>query len=382
MMDFRDVSVSRAADSISPGADWPDFERQHFARVLRHGMPVCARPAPVDAPVMADAAPAVFVGFRHGHFGHLIAEAAMRLPQTLAERPGARLVFTVVYAAGLRREVPVFSAVLDWFGVDPGRVLLVGEPTRFRDLSVAAQAEHLGGPPPAEALLALLEGFNAPHRLPAPTGATIYVSRGALEPGFGGHAGEAYLDHCLAEAGVQVVHPERLALAQQMRLLAGARHVVFAEGSALHGRQLLGRIDQDLSVLMRRDEQLMNLPELLARARSVEPVPAGRGGLHALDPKGGPRTFSALAFYDLPEVFDHFERLGVRLRPHWDAKAYEAARDAHVLAWLAAVNRPGVSGQRYPADPQAHYQSQLRAAGMEHLQDRASDVIRTARAAR
>lgn len=378
MMDFRDVVVSRAADPVSPGADWPDFERQHFARVLRHGVPACARPAPAAAVGAAETAPAVFVGFRHAHFGHLIAEAAMRLPQTLAERPGARLVFTVIYAAGVKRDVPVFRDVLDWFGVDPGRVLLVGEPTRFRDLAIAAQAEHLGGPPPAEALMPLLEGLSAPHRLPAPTGGIVYVSRGALAPGFGAHAGEAYLDHCLALAGVQVVHPERLALRAQMRLFAGARHVVFAEGSALHGRQLLGRIDQDLSILMRRDERLANLPELLARARSVEAVPARHGGLHALDLNGEPRTFTALAFYNLPEVFDHFEGLGVPLRRHWDAQAYAEGRDAHVLAWLEAVNRPGVASQRYPADPLAHYLPQLRAAGMAHLLDRASAAIRAA----
>lgn len=77
---------------------------------------------------------------------------------------------------------------------------------------------------------------------PPNRGKVVYVSRSALTTK-GCHAGETYLCSVLQQLGVSVIWPEAMPLREQLQRYAGAEKLVFAEGSALHGRQLLGRLD-------------------------------------------------------------------------------------------------------------------------------------------
>lgn len=373
MMDFADVRVGPQPFEASPGADWPDFDRQHHARLLRRGRPVCRKPVFADASAEVVDEPAAFVCFHHLHFGHFVAEAVPRLPQTLVERPGLPLVFTAQRPLGPETASAPVRAVLDWMGVAPARLRFVHRPTLFRRLSVAAQGEHLDGPPPGEGYLRLLEAFAARHDLPRPGQGTVYVGRSQLQWHKGAHAGEAHLEGCLAALGVQVIRPEAMPLAEQLRAYAGAGRLIFAEGSALHGRQLLGRIDQDVSVLVRRPGATLGRDALLARVRSLAHAEVVGATLHALTPKGAPRGFMALAFYDLPALFAHFDWLGLPLRRVWDQAAYERARDLQVLRWLKAQRwHVGPAQQDHPP---AFFLEQVQALGLGHLAADARRVL-------
>lgn len=91
--------------------------------------------------------------------------------------------------------------------------------------------------------LDLLEEVERLNRLAPIQNDVVYVSRnGYLAMGKGGTAGEAALTDALSRAGVAVLDPARTTLGTQMALYAGAKLFVFAEGSAIHGRQLLGRV--------------------------------------------------------------------------------------------------------------------------------------------
>ena len=94
------------------------------------------------------------------------------------------------------------------------------------------------------------------------------VSRaGIAQRGGGGHAGESYLIGLLRSKGVTVLDPGQADLSVQMAAYAGAVRLIFAEGSALHGRQLLGRVAQDIDVLRRRPGKVMAQAQLQPRCR-------------------------------------------------------------------------------------------------------------------
>jgi hypothetical protein len=373
MLDFADVTVGTTPLPFCPGADWPDFDRQTVARLWRHGRPVDQRPQFPEPPVETVEDPAVFVCFHHLHFGHFVAEAAPRLPQTLAERPGLPLVFTAWRALSPADASGPLKSVLAWWGVALDRIRFVSRPVRFRRLSVAAQAEHLEGPPPSDDYLRRIEALAAPHALPAPDGPTAYVSRAAMEWHKGAHAGEAYLETCLQALGVAVIRPQTLPLDAQLRAYAGARRLIFAEGSAIHGRQLLGRIEQDVMVLVRRPGWALGRHALPPRVRSLTHAEVAPRALHALTPAGARRGFTALALYDLPALFAAFGTMGLDLGRVWDPAAFAQQRDLQVLRWLKA--QKWQVGPDQMAHPPAFFLDQLDGLDLGHLRARAEAVL-------
>jgi hypothetical protein len=382
MLEFADVLVTGSRSRTSPGVLWPDFDRQYHARHLWFAEPACTRPDIPEGPVDTVSEPAIFVAAADDDFGHLVASAAPRLPQSLAEGGDRPLVFSTRAPETPASLPPAFTAIVhDWFGIPPDRLRLIHRPTRFARLAIAAQGEHLGGPAPSEAYLALLGGIAARHGIsPAPRD-IAYVSRAGLAPYQSALAGEAYLEACLADLGVRIIRPEALPLPDQLRAYATARHLIFAEGSALHGRQLLGRIAQDISVLVRRPGTRLAQAALLARADSVEHVPATAGALHFLGQDGKPWKHSTVAFLDLPTVLDHLAGLGLPIRRIWDPARYAAARDARVLDWLRAIHAPTVPRWLRPHNPPTHFTDQLQALDLGHLAPAALDIA-TAGAAR
>ncbi len=142
------------------------------------------------------------------------------------------------------------------------------EPVRVRQLYVATQAEQLPNVGPCDAYLDLLDG-NWKSKQLRPIGArVVYVSRSSLTTK-GCHAGQAYLCSVLQQLGVSVIWPEAMPLKEQLQRYAGAEKLVFAEGSAIHGRQLLGRLDQDILVLNRRPRSRIGWASLMPRCRRL-----------------------------------------------------------------------------------------------------------------
>jgi Glycosyltransferase 61 len=153
----------------------------------------------------------------------------------------------------------------------------------------------------------------------------------------GGHAGEGYLAELLQRLGVAVIEPGQLSIRRQMEIYAGADTLVFSEGSALHGRCLLGRVGQDIHVLRRRPFRNTARFPLAARCRSLSyhQVMAGRLGTRT-DLRGN-RNDLDLSLYDPEVLFAVFGTMGVDLKPHWDAEAYRAAVGSDLAAWMAKV---------------------------------------------
>ncbi len=377
-MQFSNVLLVPTSRRNMPGALWPDFRNQFHARLLRRGKPRCKPPAiPRDPPRIEDA-PAIFVSIYDNHFGHMVSETVPRLAQSLADAPDDwPLVFTCDKRFGPPHPSAMFRAVMDWLDIPMERLRFCNAPTVFRTLHIAAQAEHLDSPwPTPVAYLRLLEA-RTQHKLPTehPEGVT-FVTRAALDVEKGYHAGERYLAACLEELGVRVVYPEKLSLPEQMAIYAKSRHLVFSEGSALHGRQLFGRRDQHISVLRRRQRSRLAENQITPRCASVEYVPSFAGALHVIGADGKPITYATSTLYRVDKLISHFEKLGVPLRRVWQQPRYEKARDEDVLRWIARMYHPNIAHWMRPQNTPEHILDQLAQIGLEHLIDRADEIMR------
>lgn len=154
---------------------------------------------------------------------------------------------------------PFQRQTFELFGVPEARISVVSAPTRVEKLLVPEQASLLGGAlaPPSSYLDFLgdnAERFFAdykPRRSSYPE--RLYVGRFHLLHQ-GGIAGEGYLERLLQAEGFMPFRPEEHDLFEQLTHYRQARLCLFSEGSALHGLELLGRLDRrpTIAVLGRR----------------------------------------------------------------------------------------------------------------------------------
>ena len=202
----------------------------------------------------------------------------------------------------------------------------------------------------------------------------LYVSRAGMEARF---AGESYLEEVLRAAGVRVLRPERLSLPEQLRSYRDAAQLVYAEGSALHALQLLGRVDADVAVLERRPGTRLAQDNLRPRVRTLHYEEVASGLVHGILPTGRPALPKGLSVADPERLHDAFARRDIDLRSAWDAAAWAAARDADVLRWTETqAAEPGHLG----AGSVEHILEGLQEAGLGHLRDAASVRLEPLRA--
>lgn len=345
---FDDVSIlpyTQLLEAWKPGGAahcggplWPDWDRQVAARHCRSGKPVDVPPAALP-PQAVLAEPVAWGGAIVRHFGHKVAEFSMRLLPTLREWPGAAFAFAVKPEFGivsLDGTPRFFGEVLDWFGVPRDRIRMVVHPAVASRLLVAPQAEQFGTSGgeigPARDHLDALDALVRTRLGILQRSGIVYVSRAGQRWHF---AGESAIEAALTRAGVDVMRPEDHPLPEQLRRYATAERLLFAEGSALHSLQLLGRGLGDVVVLLRRTGMKMARASLAPRARSVSYHDCGIRLVHGLEPTGTVATNAALSVLDEARLIERLERLGIDITPHWDADSYRAACEQDARTWLS-----------------------------------------------
>ncbi len=323
------------------GPIWPNFERRGPVRFNRH-KPLDRRPHPYAGEHIKIDAPCVWCGFAQNHFGHLIAEHLTRVVESLSVRPDDLYLF-VTYPKGDQSGVPdFFWSIIDWYGLPRSQVRFVTEPTVVSELRCMPQSERLFGKGPSQDYLALLDLNTLRNGLAPKSSDILYVTRaGQLEFGRGGHAGEGYLVKLLQSLGVSVLDPGKSGLMEQLASYAGAKTLVFAEGSAMHGRQLLGRVRQNIVILRRRlgksvaKELLERRCDELVYSDTIYRFAAPIGG------GGQVKHWEGISFYDTEALFSAFRDIGLDLESKWSDAEFLSARDADVLAWLDCMGRLG-----------------------------------------
>ncbi len=268
-----------------------------------------------------------------------------------------------------------FHRILEWLRVPPERVRLLAGKHLVRELRVAGQAEQLGILGPPEVYLDYLDECMAHHDILQGGGGIVYVTRAELPTWKGRHAGEAYVTQKLHEAGVHVVVPEKLDVFRQLEIYAAADILIFAEGSAIHGRQLLGRLAQDIVVMARRNHERRHVEKLRQRCDKVTYWGVNDGMFSFPDPNTGvPAHWSAMMTYDLEALFYCFRHIGVELAQDWNMAEFEAARDADLLEWLS-MHTLHTKKFFASAEEQDHAYRQLEQLGLGHLAEPARRIF-------
>lgn len=341
MQVFRDIPVmptqSIARRIPQGGPIWPRFWRQSGVRICRSGRPVDRPPRLSEAPATRIDIPCVWGGYLEASFGHLVGEHIPRLPFALAERPDDLYLFTCAKGKG-EGDVPAHVwDLLAWFGLPRRQVLVVTAPVIAGELCAGPQAEMLWQSTPSPAYLAELDRVAARNGLAPDPADILYVSReGMLARGGGGHLGEGYLTALLRDLGVRVLNPAALPVSGQIAAYAGARRIVFAEGSAIHGRQLIGWRPQEIHILRRRPGARFGRAMLEARCSALTYHDTVGDQIHPRDPSGKALNYVAAAIYDRERLFDAFAAVGVDLAARWDDDAWRAAAAAEAAAWILA----------------------------------------------
>ncbi|MFK7754601.1 MAG: DUF563 domain-containing protein [Sedimentitalea sp.] len=94
----------------------------------------------------------------------------------------------------------------------------------------------------------------------------LYISRSALGLGKGGLLGEERLEQHLSDQGYHIYHPQQHTITEQLAQYKAAKQVVAADGSALHLFAMVGRQDQPVAMILRRQSSANNLLAVNVRA--------------------------------------------------------------------------------------------------------------------
>ena len=213
--------------------------------------------------------------------------------------------------------------ICNWYGVNLDSVVLVNTPTKVKKLTVVPQQEMIMVRGPSERYLDLLDA-NAKRMLGTVQSIPlVYVSRSQQE---GGILGEAYLEKVFAKAGAVVIRPEELPLERQMEIYFGARKLVFSEGSAVHGLQLLGRLPSEIVILRRRIDRRFCFKALKPRAKALHYLDVGddvlkfyfRLGLDREQLNDARKTIVV----DSDKFLADMDELDIPISQYWDEKEY------------------------------------------------------------
>ena len=145
----------------------------------------------------------------------------------------------------------------------------------------------------------------------------------------------------LEAAGVRVVAPEALSLRDQLELYHSADPLIFSEGSALHGLQLLGRGLGHVAVLCRRPKGVgLARASLAPRAGALSYHQVLRDIVALLNPQGQEVPALALTLLEPGALLASLREVGVPVDHLWDPAAFAEAELRDIEAWLARPRKP------------------------------------------
>ncbi|QFS83819.1 hypothetical protein FIU97_13810 [Roseivivax sp. THAF40] len=218
----------------------------------RNHRPLTTAPAAPDR--IAETLPGrwLWAGVLWVHFGHFLVESTGRLWGIEAAKQAFDGILYMPKRPARGDEIAGWQrAFWEMCGIDlPVRVLT--EPARVEELVVPGQGFGLGdiisGTP---AFRSYMAGHFA--RGIAPDGPErLYLSRSKLGLSKGGLIGETRLEEQLTQHGYEIFHPQDHDLPTQIARYKAAKQVVAAEGSALHLFGFVGRPEQQVATILRR----------------------------------------------------------------------------------------------------------------------------------
>jgi hypothetical protein len=293
------------------------------------------------------------------HFGHQIGDFGTRYLHTGSKEKGALMVFST-HERLFGDNIPKFFwSLMDWYEIERERVKIISRPTLARKLIVAPQAEQLHHIGPSNEYLDLLDAHIKKKSLSLDAFKKVYVSRAGIKTGI---AGERYIEHVMSAAGFHVFRPEGVPLEKQLKTYLSAELLLFSEGSALHGLQLLGRNVRHVRVLVRRRNRNLADASLLPRCESLEYLDALRGTITFRNKAGVMQRHKGISVLEEEKLFETMRKLGNDIKRYWNQEEYIAIRDEDISL---RINR--AYGRKDIEISQDDFLHQLLSLNLEHL---------------
>lgn len=282
------------------------------------------------------------------HFGHVMAEMIHRiLPvQELEANPRWLFVTREGHPISFDKLAPWLQELYQFLGVAFDRATIINANVEVGSLLIVQAGSDLGGGP-IDTYLDLLDATLTP-RLEASVGAVmrpsrIYVSRAGLNLQ-GSFLGERYLEGLLAEEGFSIVQPENHRILDQLDFYRKADVVIFPEGSACHGTELLGRNALGKCVFLPRRKAYLRLFENVLKPRSREYLVMPDNiylGTVSRRPDGQPSEDWGVTLLDFRRLLKELRKSGIARLAAADVAAYHEAAEADLARYLQQKAKQG-----------------------------------------
>ncbi|ESQ88908.1 hypothetical protein ABAC460_14095 [Asticcacaulis sp. AC460] len=178
----------------------------------------------------------IYCGYMNPHFGHFLINTLSRFWDVAYLRGmRAKFVYHGVDIAAMY-SLPFVRAIFEAMGLIREDFVTFDTPTRLSNLIVPDTSfqEQRAGFTRFRDLCLDLGRKLSPKSDAEPNERPIYYSKSRLQSGVGGFDNEAEFETVMAGLGVDIVYPETLSLAEQIRLLNSRSLVFGTAGSFLH----------------------------------------------------------------------------------------------------------------------------------------------------
>ena len=201
----------------------------------------------------------IYGGPIYHHFGHTLSELVHRIVLSKMMEPSLPYLFlTVINGQKIRlSDFPAYiQEIYGFLGISDKNALVINRPSIVENLFVTESGSDFGGGPKDGYLEILNEYYDKEHISSEvkPQYDVTYVSRSPFL--VGGFLGERYLENLLQESGCYIFRPEKYSFVHQMEVYKNSKLLIFPEGSACHGIELLGKLQNDCIFLNRRKTHL------------------------------------------------------------------------------------------------------------------------------
>ena len=208
----------------------------------------------------------LYAGPIYKHFGHCMAESFHRLWPLMLH---SNLSLKGVLFLGENNECDqINKQLLDYqreviahFKLTSLEIRVCTKPLLVEKILIASQASTLGPlSEPSDQYIDMLTNYN-PSPVNEFSNKRFYISRTQLSS-TSRLIGEKLLEKKLKEFGYQVIYPELISFKQQLDIYASADRLVFCEGSAVHGLEILGKVKARVDLISRGGLELKRLKSM------------------------------------------------------------------------------------------------------------------------
>jgi hypothetical protein len=206
------------------------------------------------------------------HFGHFIQEylsRCVKYKNLIKRNVNAKLCLTGDSNQTWDTIPSYIKEILNFFGFDKTNVLLVNKPLICKKLFTTPQEEYLGKKEFTSLDYIDILDKNFKPKPKKERSGMFFISRKNVSYDKGGLLGESYIEELLKKLNYKIIYPEKISVREQIEIYSSASKLIFVEGSAIHGLQLLGRNEVDVTIFSRRKDEKFALGELSPRVSKL-----------------------------------------------------------------------------------------------------------------